>query len=674
MAPWDRMVWALPLAAAGMLHGEAAEERRGFAGWLAHVCSPEMRRAEARLDWLAGELKNLPELSSAPFASRYGFRSEKLDTQDGPQWVQIDLGRSWPIDRIAAVPTHIPALGNEGEGYGFPLRFSIEVSGDPGMKDAFTVVDRTGGDVVNPGRYPMVFGIDPTEARYIRFTATKHSPLDEGFFWALEELVVLSGNTSVATTRKTMASSSLELFPNWSMYRINDGQSELGMPVTMEKSPTKGYASAVTNYLNQEEKWIEVDLGEEHAIDEVRLFPVVSGNFETPGLHSFPRRWKIELANDPGFKDPVLINQALKSNTPGYPGRCPFSVPAFGQRGRYLRLVAQELWGVDDRASFALAEIRVYAGGENIALGKPVRAKDQADTLESGEWSPGAVVDGFNSTNRLSEYPEYLDLIERRGRFEGERERLVALRDRKINTAGMAIAYGGGGLGAAAFLGFGWLLVRQRTMRSRAVAHLRNQIARDLHDDIGSNLGGIVLLSEIGGRYCENEQAREDFKTIREAAETTSQSMQDIVWLIERENVGLRELVTRLRRSAEALLGESRIALKVSPADFPDRPLSLFFRRHVFFAFKETINNARKHSGATAVELRIWIDSDELRFEVHDNGCGFDPESASQSGHGLANLRRRAERVKGDCTIKSSPGEGSVVVFSAPFKASKSNI
>jgi signal transduction histidine kinase len=284
------------------------------------------------------------------------------------------------------------------------------------------------------------------------------------------------------------------------------------------------------------------------------------------------------------------------------------------------------------------------------------------------------VVDGFTSRKRLSEYPAYLNRIERRGELEKEREGLYALREQKVRVADGVLKFGGTGAGAAAIFGWGWLLIRQRGLRGQAVAQLRNQIARDLHDDIGSNLGGIVLLSEIGSRHCENEQAREDFKTIREAAETTSQSMQDIVWLIERENFSLRELVTRMRRSAEALLGESRIALKVSPDDFPDRPLSLFFRRHVFFAFKETINNVRRHSAATAVVLRIWIDPDELRFEVRDNGCGFDPESASQSGNGLANLRRRAGRVKGGCNITSSPGNGTLVNFYDPFKASSKSI
>jgi len=499
MNPLQWMTLAMPLAAAGCLHGQDAMEAQGLAGWLARTCSAELRQAETRLEGISIEFKGLPELLKTPLASRYGFRTEKLATRDEPQWVQIDLGRSWPIDRIAAVPAHIPALGKEGEGYGFPLRFRIEISGDAEMKNAVTVVDCTARDEANPGIYPMIFGIAPTEGRYIRFTATRNIPLDDGFFWALEELVVLSGNLSVATTQLATASSSLELYPNWSRNRINDGQSALGMPVTNEESPSRGYASARAHYLSGEEKWIEVDLGTEREIEEVRLLPVESGNFETPGLDSFPRTWKIELANDPGFADAVLLHQNSRSYLPNYPGRCAMILPGSGNRGRYVRLIAQDLWGTSEQAGFALAEMQVYSGGRNIALGKQVRAKDQAGKPGSGEWSPAAVVDGFTSRKRLSEYPAYLERIERRELLDKERERLVALRERKIRTADGVLKFGGTGAGAAAIFGWGWLLVRQRRLRAQAVAQLRNQIARDLHDDIGSNLGGIVLLSEIGG-------------------------------------------------------------------------------------------------------------------------------------------------------------------------------
>jgi signal transduction histidine kinase len=145
--------------------------------------------------------------------------------------------------------------------------------------------------------------------------------------------------------------------------------------------------------------------------------------------------------------------------------------------------------------------------------------------------------------------------------------------------------------------------------------------------------------------------------------------MQDIVWLIQRGNMGQRDLVARMRQSAQAILGEKPLSLTVDPPGFRDRPLSLFFRRHVFFSFKETLNNIRRHAGATAVEVRITIDSTHLTFSVRDDGVGFDPQCASATGHGLSNLMRRAARLKGTCHLESSPGQGTLVSFKAPLRS-----
>ena len=254
--------------------------------------------------------------------------------------------------------------------------------------------------------------------------------------------------------------------------------------------------------------------------------------------------------------------------------------------------------------------------------------------------------------------------------MEAERDALIDKRHRKIRQTGGMLAYGGIGVGTLAVLGWGWMLARQKTMRRRAVAQLREQIARDLHDDIGSNLGGIVLLSEMGSRHSTEPQAREDFEAIKVAADATSQSMQDIVWLIQRGNTGLRDLVTRMRQSARALLGEEVLALTVDPTGFSDVQLSLFFRRHVFFAFKETLNNVRKHAGATEVEARIVIEGRSLGFEVRDNGVGFNPLDLTERGFGLANLQRRANRLHGNFRLDSSPGAGTFVSFKAPIRDS----
>lgn len=651
--------------------GPGVDRTDPLSGRVARWFSPELRRTEARLVAVAAELETLPSLLPQPFASRYGFRSEILSSRDVPQWVQIDLGRSVRIDRIVAMPVNVPIIGEQGRGYGFPLRFKIEVADDPGMETAQVVVDRTGADVMNPGRNPVDFRIPPVSGRYVRFTSTRHFPINEGFIWALEELVVLSGNLMAgvsAVSGSRSASNSLELFPNWSMHRFNDGQSALGIPATLESSPTRGYVSATTND-PLDEKWLSVDLGREEVIDEVRLVPVEPEGFESLGEKSHPRAWKVELAKDPAFEEVTWSYHMARTNLVGYPGRCSLVISCPGRPGRYVRLVAQDLWGTGENCGFGLSELQAYAGGRNVALGKTVLAKDAADKGVGAGWSPEFVVDGFSSKGRLIEWPEYLDLIGRRAALEREREDLAAWKERRVHVTGMVLGYGGSTLVIGALLGWGLLFLRQRTLRQRAVDQLRDQIARDLHDDIGSNLGGIVLLSEMGNRYSSDESAREDFAAIRAAAEETSKSMQDMVWLIGRGNMSLRALVIRMRQSAAQLLGENGFSWSLEPADPGDRELSLFFRRHVFFSFKETLNNIRRHAAATDVAIRVTIDARDLAFEVRDNGVGFDPDRVATAGHGLANLKRRAERLKGSHRLESRPGGGTRVELKAPLKS-----
>lgn len=636
---------------------------------IAHWFSPEFRRVEKRLAEIDGEMATLPSLTSAPFADRYGFRSETLLAPDQPEWLQLDLGRSRMIDRITVMPAFIPILGKRGEGYGFPRRFRIEVSDDPDMREATTVVDRTSEDVPNPGRYPEDFRIQPIQGRYVRMTSTLHFPVEDGFIWALEELLVLSGNEAVSIGSPMRSSSNFERFPNWSEWRSQDGQSTLGMPVTLEPSPTRGYLSGPTND-HHEQKWIRIDFGAERAIDQIRLLPVEREGFEMIETGAFPRGYRVELARDPDFQEVVWQFSKATDNLVGHPGDCAVVLPVHGEEARYLRLVTLHLWGAIGRQGYGLAEIQAYSGNENVALGQAVSASDEADAGE--EWSPAFVNDGFTSRHALLPFPDYLDLIARRRLLSEERKKLRDERSEHLRTSGLILSYGGGTLGGLAVIGCGWLLLRQRRTRRRAVARLREQIARDLHDDVGSNLGGIALLGEMGSRNSDDPRTRDDFAAIRAAAESSSQAMQDIIWLVERGNNSLRDLISRMRETSDLILGEHRVSLKIDPADFRDRRLSLFFRRHFFFAFKEVLHNVSRHASAQAVEVRLRIGRRELSFEVEDDGCGFDLEKASRQGHGLANLKRRAGRMKGHVEITSRPGEGTHVKLVVPIQTSRS--
>jgi signal transduction histidine kinase len=635
---------------------------------LARLLSPELRRIELRLAEVEGELENLPKLIDRPFASRYGFRSGNLEREDEEQWAQIDLKKSRKISRIVAVPVNIALIGERGAGYGFPRRFRIEVADNPEMEGAVTVVDRTAGDVPNPGAYPLDFPLEGVEGRYVRFVSTRHFPVEEGFIWALEELLVLSGKRVVSVGERPEASSSLELFPNWSAQRLNDGFSALGMPVNSEKSPTRGHLSEVADFPGPE-KWVVVDLGREYPIDEIRLLPAEQESFEHPGLRSFPRSYVMELAGDSEFTDPNWSFAFPKTNLVGYPGDRPVILQAGGARGRFLRLRTTNLWGEGNRVGFALAELQAYSGDENVALGKAVTASDSADGTPDGEWFPAAAVDGNTSLHRIIEIPEHLDLIARRGDLEREGGLLLAKKERKVAVIANILSYGGGGFASLLALGAGCALFWQRAIRERGLRQLREQIARDLHDDIGSNLGGIVLLGEVGAAHSADPLSREDFRMIRDAADEASVSMRDILWLIQSGDMGLQDLVKKMRQSVDVILGEKEVFLSVEPPDFRDHRLSLLFRRHVLFSYKEALNNIRKHAQSSKVGVKILVDSTHFTFSIRDDGLGFDPSVSRLPGHGLDNLRRRAERLKGTCGIKSVVGEGSEVTFTAPLKS-----
>ena len=678
LVPFTGLMAGLWFLGAGDLRAEGTGES-GIAGKVTRVVSAEMRRIEARLEELEAELHGLPQLREAPMANRYGYRSATLQDSEKPEWLQLDLGRQQKIDQIVAVPAHIAKLGKRGEGYGFPLRFRIEVAGNPEMTGALTVVDYTKKDVENPGRYPMIFRIDPVEGRYVRFISTRHVPVEEGYMegymWALEELMVLSGNNVLTGSsgawryESPKASGDLDFYPHWALVRINDGQSALGLPVSTEESPNLGYLSASAD-LPDSEKWVIIDLEREYPIDEIRLVAVESEIPEVVGGRGNPVKMVIELSSDPTFSKEVWRQTVGGGILLGFPGGCADVALPLGYRARYLRILTKDLWrNREGHHAFALAEVQVYTGGKNVALGKLVKVSDVTDKLVSTGWAPEYLVDGFSSRHRLIEYPIYLELIERRGQLEREQASLLPLRDSKIRRIGQVLSYGGSTLGVVALLGWGWMLVRQRTVKQRAVAQLRDQIARDLHDDIGCNLGGIVLLSDMGSSSSGEKQAREDFATIRETAEETSQSMKDIVWLIKHGNTSLRDLVTRMRRATEVILVDETVSLSVEPAEYRNRKVSLFLRRHMFFAFKEALNNVRKHAGATSVEVSIVIGDRELSFEVRDYGKGYDPQKVKDLGNGLRNLRQRAERLKGTFRVESILGEGSSIFFTSPLNS-----
>jgi signal transduction histidine kinase len=200
----------------------------------------------------------------------------------------------------------------------------------------------------------------------------------------------------------------------------------------------------------------------------------------------------------------------------------------------------------------------------------------------------------------------------------------------------------------------GSLLYAAHRRRIRYVLELervRTRIARDLHDDIGSSLTQIAILSEVARA---GSSADGHLSHIARLSRELIDSMSEIVWAINPERDRLSDLTQRMRRFAADLLTERAIELDFrAPAG--DLKLDAATRRELFLVFKEAVTNVSSHSGCTGAEVELTVGRHTLTLRVADNGSGTAPDE--NAGNGLANMRRRAAALGGFLTITpTDPG------------------
>ncbi|MBX3240764.1 MAG: hypothetical protein KIT80_23270 [Chitinophagaceae bacterium] len=215
----------------------------------------------------------------------------------------------------------------------------------------------------------------------------------------------------------------------------------------------------------------------------------------------------------------------------------------------------------------------------------------------------------------------------------------------------------------------GWLLFnRARIKRKLNEQLLRNQIAGDLHDDVGSTLSVIDISSRIAlAKKEEPAVVSEQLEKIRQYATSTMESMSDIVWSVNPGNDNLESVMTRVCEFAAEVCEPLHIQMEISREKGLDSVLlNANKRRHVLLLCKEIINNAVKYSGCTLLQVNSKVaNSNVIQITISDNGSGFNPETVKK-GNGLNNLKTRAAALGGNLTLNSAAGKGTSVQFEFP--------
>ncbi len=205
-----------------------------------------------------------------------------------------------------------------------------------------------------------------------------------------------------------------------------------------------------------------------------------------------------------------------------------------------------------------------------------------------------------------------------------------------------------------------YFIYRYRLQQAIELQTIRNNIARDLHDEIGSNLSSISLFTQVAK---DNENGQESslfplLQKISEYTQTSQEAMNDIVWMVNTRNDRFENIIVRMRTLAVELLEAKNIRLTLNFDDALNQlKLGMNERKNFYLIYKEALNNIVKYAECTNVWIDLFLDNSRVKLIIKDDGRGF-VEAHLEEGNGLVNMKKRAAVLKGEITIESNPGTG----------------
>ncbi len=222
------------------------------------------------------------------------------------------------------------------------------------------------------------------------------------------------------------------------------------------------------------------------------------------------------------------------------------------------------------------------------------------------------------------------------------------------------------------FAGGLYALYRYRLSKVLELERVRNRIAQDLHDEIGSTLSSISLFSAAIQKN-PNGLSKQNHHILNKITQSTTkmmETMNDMVWTIKADNDNFEQVVNRMRAFAVNMTEAKGIELHFNTNALTQKLLlNMEQRKNIYLIFKETINNAVKYSGCTHLYVTISNSGNLLEMRIKDNGAGFELEAVAQNnlqfgGNGLRGIQSRAKSILGHVQILSAEGVGTEVVFS----------
>lgn len=597
------------------------------------------------------ELASLAPARLTPAVPTLGYLSGYGKSPDVSFPVDIVLRRVARLDTLMILPVAAVDEQNVCHSFQFPLRFTIELIAADGTSRM--IADYSQEDYPTPGLEPQVFPCPSEfEVQSIRFTTLRlrKSPHEasKDFFMSLGEVLAFSGqwNAALNAEVRTESSSTRPVPLTWHPSFLVDGFTnyapvELNMDRPIIRMLTRADQLTVT-----------LDMGKQVVADELRIWPIdYSSNHSHTGSHGrgFPLKLQLEAALQADFSDAQVIYS--DENFPR-PNVGPLMRAVTPVKGRYLRLTARNGYKHpgDSETGIGFAELELFQQGKLLS---------QGITPELTNWSvtnfASQLTDGFSKTGRIRPLKNWMLQVARRAALE-KRHADLSLELDSVH-ARQAATLRGAGIFLAALIGvFLVLFFILRYRHEKRLHRMRDDIAGDLHDEVGANISSIAGTAEILQETLPDATPKQNklFDDIIRTARRTARQTNRLIQFLERRRMN-GDLVLQMESTARQLLPDTEHQCHWHDAEVFNR-LPSTIKWDLLLFFKESLHNIVKHSHATIVTVNGSAPGGMLTLSVHDNGTGI-PDKAETPAH----LKLRARKLKGRLSVQSSPDTGTTI-------------
>jgi len=609
-----------------------------------------------RLSEIDNRLAQLARSTLRSGVGPIGYRSFPTSDATQPNWIEIDLPASVPVDQIILVPTIWRNSQTNFHSDAFPPAFRILNE----QGELLAEVRTTEKDL--PRIAPLIvptFGQTAAKIR-IETDSLSRRAFDGNFILQFAEVLVFSGTRNVALRQPVRASRSMPYhIDGWHTRFLTDGSLPYQMHAA-EGAPSTAYLSP-PSFPRNKMATLSIDLQRSFPVSAIHLHLIELGDTvpqaQTIGM-GMPHKLLIEGANQANFSDARQLLEVERSSVFDISPVMRWNLPETSCR--YIRLTAIKPYLYNhrgqDKQRIGFAEIEIYANGSNIALGKPIEIDAR---LRDRNRPVAALTDGRNTHGNILPQLEWLEQLAERYELETQRPLITAELERRYASQKSTVRIMSW-LFALSLAVVIIVVLVERNIRQRAIFRTREQIAADLHDELGANLHAIGMLGDLVQKAQHSpERLTKLLQRMWEITDRTGRAARYCVNMLE-DKQRFVDLAENMRRTAARMTADLDHELTFEGESLLTQ-LSARKRIDLFLFYKECLTNIIRHSSATHVTTHLTIHSKHLELIITDNGSGLNGDIPSS-------LKRRARILGGHVSTSPHQPSGTQIQLRLRFR------